>query len=94
MAVILTQIPPDLIKMEIKMHLPQTDVISYLHRKGYEVKAFAYILEAEESMLLNEPKMEVYSFTATKGNEEQSKENHYLKVFETEIKQDLKVLNQ
>ncbi|MCT3661065.1 hypothetical protein HZR00_00860 [Elizabethkingia anophelis] len=83
---------PDIIRMEIKMHLPQSDIITFLQMKGYEIKAFVQKLPAVEEMLINEPKTEFYTFTATKSDEEQSSDNLYLKVFETEIKTSLKGL--
>ncbi|WP_241279746.1 hypothetical protein [Chryseobacterium cucumeris] len=76
--------------MEIKMHLPQMSVINFLQKKGYEIKAFVLILEAEDSFLLSEPRQEIYTFTATKDEEPQSAKNVYLNVFETEINKFLK----
>ncbi|SKB63563.1 hypothetical protein SAMN05660477_00399 [Soonwooa buanensis] len=82
----LTEIKPDLIKMEIKMHLPQMDVINFLQKKGYEVKAFFFVVPASEEFLISEPAFSVSSFTATKDGELQSEETMYLNVFEKEIK--------
>ena len=82
----LTPKPPDIIKMEIQMHIPQLDVINFLQKKGYEVKAFTRVLPATEEMLLSEPRTELHTFTATKQNEKQSEENLFLNVFEKEIK--------
>lgn len=92
MAIRLTPVNPDIIRMEIKMHLPQSDVIAFLQMKGYEIKAFVQKLPATEEMLVNEPKTEFYTFTATKSDEEQSSDNLYLKRFETEIKELLKIV--
>lgn len=72
--------------MEIKMTIPQIDVISFLQKKGYEIKAFAVTYPATEEFLLSEPPLTVNTFTATKENEPQNAENLYLKVFEKEIK--------
>ena len=86
----LTEKAPDLIKMEIKMHLPQIHVIRFLQSKGYEIKAFAKTYPATEEMLTSEPGFTYHTFTATKPGEVQSFKNHYLKVFEKEIKEFLK----
>lgn len=83
----LTPKPPDIIKMEIQMHLPQVDIINFLQKKGYEVKAFTLVFPATEEMLLSEPRTELHTFTATKPNENQSEENLFLNVFEKEIKE-------
>ncbi len=86
----LTLKPPDLIQMEIQMHIPQLDVINFLQKKGYEVKAYTLVFPATEEMLLSEPRTEIHTFTATKPNENQTEENLFLNVFEKEIKEFLK----
>lgn len=86
----LTEKPPHLIKMEIKMHLPQGDIISFLQMKGYEIKAFSKTYPPTEEFLLSEPGFTYNTFTATKEGEEQTVDNQYLKVFEKEIKEFLK----
>ena len=86
----LTPKPPDIIKMEIQMHIPQLDVINFLQKKGYEVKAYTLVFPATEEMLLSEPRTEIHTFTATKPNENQTEENLFLNVFEKEIKDFLK----
>jgi len=86
----LTEKPPDLIKMEIKMHLPQPHVIAFLQSKGYEIKAFSKTYPPTEEFLLSEPGFTYNTFTATKQGEEQTVDNQYLKVFEREIKEFLK----
>ena len=86
----LSEIPENIIKMEIKMHLPQIDVINFLQKKGYEVKAFSFIVPATEEFLINEPAFQVNTFTATKNGEKQNSDTLYLNVFETELKQLLK----
>ena len=80
----------DIIKMEIQMHIPQLDVINFLQKKGYEVKAYTLVFPATEEMLLSEPRTEIHTFTATKPNENQTEENLFLHVFEKEIKDFLK----
>ena len=89
----LTPKPRDIIKMEIQMHIPQLDVINFLQKKGYEVKAYTLVLPATEEMLLSEPRTELHTFTATKPNESQSEENLFLNVFEKEIKEFLKEIS-
>lgn len=86
----LTPKPPDIIKMEIQMHIPQLDVINFLQKKGYEVKAYTLVFPATEEMLLSEPRTEIHTFTATKDDQNQSEENLFLNVFEKEIKDFLK----
>lgn len=80
----------EIIEMEIKLTLPQIDVINFLQKKGYEVKAFTLVLPATEEMLLSEPRTEIHTFTATKPDENQSEENLFLNVFEKEMKEFLK----
>ena len=89
----LTPKPPDIIKMKIQMHIPQLDVINFLQKKGYEVKAYTLVFPATEEMLLSEPRTEIHTFTATKPNENQSEENLFLNVFEKEIKEFLKEIS-
>ena len=89
----LTPKPPDIIQMEIQMHIPQLDVINFLQKKGYEVKAYTLVFPATEEMLLSEPRTEIHTFTATKPNENQSEENLFLNVFEKEIKDFLKEIS-
>ncbi|QIY83387.1 hypothetical protein HER18_07520 [Chryseobacterium sp. NEB161] len=86
----LTEKAPDLIAMEIKMTIPQTEIFAFLQMKGYEIKAFTKIYEPTEEMLTSEPGFTYQTFTATKPGEEQSFKNHYLKVFEREINEFLK----
>jgi len=73
------------------MHLPQIDIINFLQRKGYEVKAFSIINPAVEEFLLSEPAFIWHTFTATKPGEEQSKENIFTNVFEMEMRDYLKL---
>ncbi|MRM95632.1 hypothetical protein D1Z98_12080 [Riemerella anatipestifer] len=86
----LTNKPPDLIKMEITTHIPKMDIIAFLQKRGYEIKAYVYREPAEQGFLIDEPPFEWHTFTATKEGEEQSKDNLYLKIFEKEFKKHLK----
>ena len=88
----ITEKDKETILMEIKMHLPQISVINFLQKKGYEIKAYILVLDAEESILLSEPRREICTFTATKCGEPQNAHSIYLNVFENEIKQLLKEL--
>ncbi|RKE90030.1 hypothetical protein [Epilithonimonas arachidiradicis] len=72
------------------MHIPQTEIFEFLQKKGYEIKGFAIINPAVEEFLLSEPAFIWHTFTATKESEVQSRDNQYLKVFESEIKALLK----
>ena len=86
----LTPKPPDIIKMEIQMHIPQLDVINFLQKKGYEVKAYTLVFPATEEMLLSEPRTELHTFTATKPDENQSEETLFLNVFKKELQNMMK----
>lgn len=86
----LNERPPDLIAMEIKMTIPQTEIFAFLQKKGYEIKAFPITYAAAEEMLLSEPPWTWHTFTATKEGEEQSRSNQFLNVFENELKELLK----
>lgn len=86
----LTPKPPELIKMEIQLHIPQIDVIKFLQKKGYEVKAFTFNVPPTEEFLISEPGYTVNTFTATKDAEKQGYDTLYLNVFEKEIKEFLK----
>ncbi|MDE5525249.1 hypothetical protein HAP39_06305 [Elizabethkingia miricola] len=83
----------DVIRMEIKMHIPQSDIFTFLQMEGYEVKSFVQKLPATEEMLVNEPRTELHTFTATKPWEKQCENTLYLKVFEKEVKKLLKAIN-
>ena len=74
------------ITMKIEMDLSQPKILDYLAKKGYEIKAFRCYYPPKEEMLISEPELTEWTFTATKDSEPQSKENLYLKVFEKEIK--------
>lgn len=79
------------ITMKIEMDLSQPKILAYLAKKGYEIKAFCCYYPPKEEMLISEPELTEWTFTATKDSELQSEENHYLKVFEKEIKNLLKL---
>lgn len=79
------------ITMKIEMDLSQPKILDYLAKKGYEIKAFCCCYPPKEEMLISESELTEWTFTATKDSEPQSKENHYLKVFEKEIKNLLKL---
>lgn len=89
----LTEKAPDLIKMEIKMHLPQPHVIRFLQSKGYEIKAFTFNVPPSEEFLIIEPGFTVNTFIACKPGEEQGYNTLYLKVFEREINEFLKEIS-
>ena len=74
------------ITMKIEMDLSQPKILAYLAKKGYEIKAFCCYYPPKEEMLISEPELTKWTFTATKDSEPQSEENLYLKVFEKEIK--------
>ena len=84
--------PPDLIKMEISLHIPQTEIFEILQKKGYEIKAFPIHYEGTSEMLIDEPPLTWNTFTATKKGEEQNRENQFLIVLEREIKESLNLL--
>ena len=79
------------ITMKIEMDLSQPKILDYLAKKGYEIKAFRCYYPPKEEMLISEPELTKWTFTATKDSEPQSEENLYLKVFEKEIKNLLKL---
>lgn len=81
----------DIIKMEIKMHLPQGNVIAFLQKRGYEIKGWLWKFE-DETFPGGVSLHESWTFTATKPGEEQSEKTLYLSVFESEVKKLLKEL--
>ena len=86
----LTEKPPDLVKMDIQLTIPQTEIFQFLQCKGYEIKAYSISYEAEEEFLITEPAHTWHTFTATKDNEKQSVKNQFLIVFKKEVKELLK----
>lgn len=75
-----------IIRMCARAEMSQRQIIKFLQRQGYEVKGYHLNLPAQESLLVSEPAISRWTFTATKGNEKQSNENIYTDVFEREIK--------
>lgn len=73
----------NLITMEVKINMHQTEVIEFLNQRGYEVKGWLWKYE-DETFPGGVTQHEAWTFTATKKGEEQSEENLYLKVFEAE----------
>lgn len=73
------------------MTIPQTDVIEFLQKKGYEIKAYTIFYPATEEFLISEPARTYTTFTATKPGEKQDENTLYDAVFEKEIKQILKI---
>lgn len=80
---------PTIIRMEIKMHLPYEDVFQFLQKKGYEIKPWLHQFE-DETFPGGKTYHEIWTFTATKGNEPQTERSLFLTVFETEFKNILK----
>lgn len=74
------------ITMKVDFNLPQTQILEFLNKKGYEIKAYRLHLPATEELLVSEPPLVQHTFTATKEGEKPSESNLYLKVFEKEIK--------
>ena len=74
------------ITMKIEMDLSQPKILDYLAKKGYEIKAFRCYYPPKEEMLISEPELTEWTFTATKEGEKQSNENIYTNIFEREIK--------
>jgi hypothetical protein len=89
----ITEKLPDLITMDIKLTIPQTEIFQFLQGKGYEIKGFPIHTPAKEEFLITEPAHTWHTFTATKKDEEQSNENQFLKVFQKEIKEILKPIS-
>ena len=75
-----------IITMHARAEMSQGQIIRFLQSQGYEVKGYYLNLPAQEGLLVSEPAISRWTFTATKDSEPQSEENLYLKVFEKEIK--------
>ncbi|AKK74457.1 hypothetical protein OK18_19190 [Chryseobacterium gallinarum] len=86
----LTEKGKEIIDLEIKMNFVQIEIVNFLQKKGYEIKGFTMFFPAVEEMLVSEPAYRHYTITATKPGEKQSENNHYLHVFEKELKNTLK----
>lgn len=76
----------DLVKLQIKQHLPKEDVIAFLIKKGYTVKPFTVEVPPTEEFLISEPGFTYDTFTAMKTDAKPGYFDLYLKVFENEIK--------
>lgn len=76
----------DPITMKVELELSQPRILDFLAKKGYKVEAYYLELEAQDEMLISEPRISEWTFTATKGDEKPSEENIYIKVFKREIK--------
>lgn len=82
---------PEVLDVTVKFHIPQQNVLEFLMKKGYRIKAFSVDVPATEEFLLSEPAFTFNSFTATKsGDEIQGYHTLYDKVFENELKSLLK----
>ena len=88
----LTEKAPDLIAMEIKMHLPYEDIFRFLIVRGYEVMPWLWKYE-DETFPGGTTQHESWTFTACKEGEAQSEKTLYLNVFEKEIKEFLKEIS-
>ena len=75
-----------IITMHARAEMSQGHIIKFLQSQGYEVKGYYLNLPAQEGLLVSEPAVSRWTFTATKGNEKQSNDNIYTNVFEREIK--------
>lgn len=76
--------------MYIKMNIPQSQMLDFLSKKGYDVKSWLW--RYEDTTFPNETtKHESWTFTATKKGEKQSEANIYTAVFEEEIRKVLKL---
>ena len=79
------------ITMKITMDLSQTQILEFLNQKGYRIEAYRLYLPPKEEMLVSEKELLKWSFCALKPDEMPSSEKDYLKVFEKEIKNLLKL---
>nr|DAX96976.1 MAG TPA: hypothetical protein [Caudoviricetes sp.] len=75
-----------IITMHARAEISQGQIIRFLQSQGYEVKGYYLNLPAQEGLLVSEPAVSRWTFTATKEGEKQSNENIYTNVFEREIK--------
>ena len=75
-----------IITMHARAEMSQGQIIKFLQSQGYEVKGYYLNLPAQEGLLVSEPAVSRWTFTATKEGEKQSNENIYTNVFEREIK--------
>ena len=75
-----------IITMYTKAEMSQGQIIRFLQSQGYEVKGYYLNHPAQEGLLVSEPAVSRWTFTATKEGEKQSNKNIYTNVFEREIK--------
>jgi hypothetical protein len=76
----------EIVQMEIKLHLPQGNVFTFLQKRGYEIKSWLWKFD-DETFPNGITSHESWTFTATKPGEEQNEKVLYLNVFEKEMKQ-------
>ena len=75
-----------IITMHTRAEMSQGHIIKFLQSQGYEVKGYYLNLPAQEGLLVSEPAVSRWTFTATKEGEKQSDKNIYTDVFEREMK--------
>lgn len=75
----------NVIKMKIEMNIPQSQIFEFLQKRGYEIKSWLWQF-TDETFPGGITSHEIWTFTATKTGEIQSRENIYTKVFDREIK--------
>lgn len=81
----LIPISKNIIRMEIKLHLPHESIFAFLQKRGYEIKPYLYCFY-DETFPGGKTYHEKMTFTATKENDHQSEKSLFLTVFEKEIK--------
>ena len=69
-----------IITMHARAEMSQGQIIKFLQDQGYEVKGYYLNLPAQEGLLVSEPAVSRWTFTATKEGEKQSNENIYTNV--------------
>ena len=83
----------EMIRMEIKMHLPHETIFTFLQKRGFLLKPFLHQYE-DTSFPNGTTKGESLTWTATKPGTEPAEEHRFLKVFETELKEVLNGLEE
>lgn len=74
------------ISMRIEIDLPQSKILEFLAKKGYNIEAYRQYYPPVDEMLTSSKEWVNYTFVAVKENETPDESNLYLKVFEKEIK--------
>lgn len=74
-----------IITMYTKAEMSQAQIIKFLQCQGYDIKGYYLSLPAQEGLLVSEPAVSRWTFTATKEGEKQSDKNIYTDVFEREM---------